>query len=182
MVCGEGWANHFSVHTRKESTSLSAGHTLRNKYSTIMHKVIDYTPTIQWLPQHLRPSSAFYAQFTRPHSTTRPNAVWTTYSSPQSGSDEHCMQCRAQWRQQDCCKEHAVSSVWFFLFVFGVGWDSGIAKWDCFLAFFGRFDCLISNWGGFLKAKPPPKRSRFAKNHYINIHQSANRNSEDKSS
>ena len=44
--------------------------------------------------------SAFYAQITRPHSTTRPNAVWTTYSSPQSGSDEHCMQCRAQWTLQ----------------------------------------------------------------------------------
>ena len=28
--CGEGWANHFSVHTRKESMSLSVGHTLRN--------------------------------------------------------------------------------------------------------------------------------------------------------
>jgi hypothetical protein len=44
--------------------------------------------------------SAFYAQITRPHSTTWPNAVWTTYSSPQSGSDEHCMQCRAQWTLQ----------------------------------------------------------------------------------
>ena len=28
--CGEGWANHFSVYTRKESMSLSVGHTLRN--------------------------------------------------------------------------------------------------------------------------------------------------------
>ena len=27
---GEGWANHVSVHTRKESMSLSVGHTLRN--------------------------------------------------------------------------------------------------------------------------------------------------------
>ena len=42
--CGEGcgWANHFSVHTRKEPMSLSVGHTLRN----IQHqKVIDYTYT-----------------------------------------------------------------------------------------------------------------------------------------
>jgi hypothetical protein len=28
--CGEGWANHFSVHARKESMSLSVGHMLRN--------------------------------------------------------------------------------------------------------------------------------------------------------
>ena len=28
--CGEGWANHFSVQTRKEPMSLSVGHTLRN--------------------------------------------------------------------------------------------------------------------------------------------------------
>jgi len=27
---GEGWANHVSVHTRKESMSLSVGDTLRN--------------------------------------------------------------------------------------------------------------------------------------------------------
>ena len=49
---------------------------------------------------HLRPSSAFYAHFTRPRSTTRPNAVWTTYSSPRSSSDEPCMLCRAQWTRQ----------------------------------------------------------------------------------
>ena len=53
-----------------------------------------------------RPSSAFYAHFTRPHSTTRPNAVWTTYSSPQSGSDEHFLLCRAQWTLQHCWKQY----------------------------------------------------------------------------
>ena len=52
--------------------------------------------------QHLRPSSAFYARF-RFHAATRPNAVWTTYSSPQTSSDEHVLLCRDQWSQQDCC-------------------------------------------------------------------------------
>jgi hypothetical protein len=56
--CGEGWANHFSVQTRKESMSFVGG---SHVAELIQHqKVIDYTPTIQWLPQ---PSSAFFANF-----------------------------------------------------------------------------------------------------------------------
>eukprot|EP00964_Phaeocystis_antarctica_P036418 scaffold20786_cov68-Phaeocystis_antarctica.AAC.1 len=38
----------------------------------------------------LRPSSAFRARFTRPHSATRPNAARTTCSSPQNGTGKHC--------------------------------------------------------------------------------------------
>ena len=73
-------------------------------------KVIDYTATYKRAATgNLRPSPAFYAHFTRPHSTTRPNTVWTTYSSPQTGSDEHVLLCRAQWSQQDCCNQYAVS-------------------------------------------------------------------------
>ena len=52
---------------------------------------------------HLRPSSAFYAHFTRPRSTTRPNAVWTTYI--QQPTDwhllAHCSMGRAQWTRHE---------------------------------------------------------------------------------
>ena len=57
----------------------------------------------------LRPSSAFRARFTRPHSATRPNAARTTCSSPQNGTGKHCS-CmgRAQWTRQDCFKQQNV--------------------------------------------------------------------------
>ena len=47
----------------------------------------------------LRPSSAFYAPFTRPHSTTRRNAARTTCSSPQTGTGKRCNMGRAQTKR-----------------------------------------------------------------------------------
>eukprot|EP00964_Phaeocystis_antarctica_P132081 scaffold96089_cov65-Phaeocystis_antarctica.AAC.2 len=46
--------------------------------------------SLRFYPALLRPSSAFYAHCTPPHSTTRPNTAWTTCSSPQTGTGKHC--------------------------------------------------------------------------------------------
>ena len=44
----------------------------------------------------LRPSSAFYATFTSPHAITWRNAMWITYSGPQTGTGKHCSAGRVQ--------------------------------------------------------------------------------------
>eukprot|EP00964_Phaeocystis_antarctica_P118515 scaffold82314_cov36-Phaeocystis_antarctica.AAC.3 len=48
----------------------------------------------------LRPSSAFYASFTSPHAITWRNAMWITYSGPQTGTGKHCSAGRVQLAQQ----------------------------------------------------------------------------------
>ena len=60
------------------------------------------------LPWPSSPSSAFYAHFARPHSTTRPNDMRTTFSSPQTGTSQQCRLGRAQWTRQHCCNQHAL--------------------------------------------------------------------------
>ena len=61
-----------------------------------------------WLPL---PSSTFYAQFTRSHSTTRPNAIRTAYSSTLTNTDHHSSISRAQLARQHCCLPPGLSLV-----------------------------------------------------------------------
>ena len=60
-------------------------------------------------PSLPRPSSAFYAQFTRPYSTTRQNAIRTTCSSPLTRTDKHSSMSSAQPARQQCCKQNVLS-------------------------------------------------------------------------
>ena len=53
-----------------------------------------------WLPWL---SSTFYAQFTWPHSTTRPNAIRTTYSSTLTNTDHHSSMGRTKLARKHCC-------------------------------------------------------------------------------
>jgi len=66
--CGEGWANHFSVQTRKESALIIEFVSESHVAELIQHqKVIDYTATYNGLPQ---PSSAFFGLLRAFHSAT----------------------------------------------------------------------------------------------------------------
>ena len=90
------WNRNLGTHFIESS---SVGHTLRN---LIPHqKGIDYTATLQWLPNAifglLRPLRAFLAATLQHHTVTaKTPSLDHTYRSPQSGSEEHCMLCSAQ--------------------------------------------------------------------------------------
>ena len=68
-----------------------------------------FFPATNGCLSHLRPSSAFYAQFTRLHSTKRPNAVRITHSSTQTGTGKHCSTGLTQTKRQHGLKQYALS-------------------------------------------------------------------------
>ena len=68
------------------------------------------------------PSSAFYAHFARPHSTTRPNDMHITSSSPQTGTSQQCRLGRAQWTRQHWLQ--ATRSAWMLAHLDKARWGA----------------------------------------------------------
>ena len=92
--CGEGWANHFSVQTRKESALIIEFVSESHVAELIQHqKVIDYTATYKWATTAifglLRPSTRITRGHTPPHGQT-PSGPHTAAHSPALTSRACC--------------------------------------------------------------------------------------------
>ena len=92
--CGEGWANHFSVQTRKESALIIEFVSGSHVAELIQHqKVIDYTATYTMATTAifglLRPSTRISRGHTPPHGRT-PSGPHTAAHSPALTSRACC--------------------------------------------------------------------------------------------
>ena len=96
---GEGWSERC-----RYELLIAASKTKQQEHS-------DPVSTMATTGYHglLRPSTRNSRCHTQP--CTRPDAIHTTYSSPQTRTGKHCSMGRAQLARQHCCSAHGLSFV-----------------------------------------------------------------------